>query len=550
MNKKRLLIVNDSSFLGTGYGVYGKELLTRLHKSDKYEIAELGCYATVSSPQIKDIPWKFYPNAVADPNDERQKAFHSNPINAFGAWRFEKVLLDFKPDIVFDIRDYWMYAYMETSPLRKYFKWCIMPTVDSAPQKKEWLYTFANADVVVPYTEWARNVLTQQSGNNINLFHKIANAGVDEKIFVPVKDKRAHKIEMLGSDLSITGTVMRNQKRKLFPNLMKSYRAYLDRLLEQGKKELYSKSFLYLHTSYPESNGWDLPSLLIEHGLADKTLFTFVCKNCKYETIDKFKECSVACPKCNKNALFMPSANIPVSTNYLVKVYNLFDIFVQYAICEGFGMPQIESAACGVPIVSVDYSAMSEIVRNLNGYPIPVKALFRELETGADRAHPDDNHLIDVLYDFHVNTNDEQKKIESKRVRKKCIEHYTWDDVYKVWDSVFDSIDVSDKPSWGQEEINPTNVKLKVPNNINPTDMIEYVINNIINEPYLLNTAQVKALIKNVGNGIFPEAGGIKPMTMDRVVSMLESFLNNKNSTNNARMNPETIGEEDFLNVN
>jgi hypothetical protein len=55
MIKKRIFIANDASCLNTGYGIYGKEILTRLHNSNKYEIAELGCYATKETASKANI---------------------------------------------------------------------------------------------------------------------------------------------------------------------------------------------------------------------------------------------------------------------------------------------------------------------------------------------------------------------------------------------------------------------------------------------------------------------------------------------------------------
>ena len=126
--KKRLFVANDSSFIASGFGVYGKELLTRLHNSGKYEVAELGCYADCGRAEIKNIPWKFYPNAVGV-NDSRMEAYKSNGINQFGLWRFNRAILDFKPHIVFDVRDYWMSSYQETSPYRRHFNWVLMPNI-------------------------------------------------------------------------------------------------------------------------------------------------------------------------------------------------------------------------------------------------------------------------------------------------------------------------------------------------------------------------------------------------------------------------------------
>ena len=41
-------------------------------------------------------------------NDQERKIYDSNPNNAFGLWRFNHVVLDFKPDIVLTYRDPWM----------------------------------------------------------------------------------------------------------------------------------------------------------------------------------------------------------------------------------------------------------------------------------------------------------------------------------------------------------------------------------------------------------------------------------------------------------
>ena len=103
-------MVTESSATLSGYGTYSKEVLSRLHKTGKYEIAELASYAFPGDPKIANTPWTVYPNAInpQNQNDPRLKDLNSQPINQFGAWRFERVCLDFRPDIVFDIRDPWM----------------------------------------------------------------------------------------------------------------------------------------------------------------------------------------------------------------------------------------------------------------------------------------------------------------------------------------------------------------------------------------------------------------------------------------------------------
>lgn len=542
--KKRILIANDASYIPSGYGVYGKEILSRLQNSGKYEVAELGCYATDSDPRIHSIPWKFYPNAV-NSDDPTFKQYKEQGINQFGAWRFNRCALDFKPNIVFDIRDYWMSAYQEHSPYRRFFNWVIMPTVDSAPQKLDWYYTFKNADVVVPYTEWARRTLEEGGNQQLNIFPQIANAGINPHEFYPVSNKAEHQKRFFGKKLNIVGTVMRNQKRKLFPDLMYSFRRYLDKIKDTDK---YGITYLYLHTSYPEENGWNIPELLLEHQLFDKVFFTYKCRSCNKFFPSKFNGSVTKCRACNtdNSAMFSSVAN-GVSTSDLNEIYNLFDIYIQYAICEGFGMPQVEAAACGLTVASVDYSAMSEIAESVNGIKIPVKRMFRELETGADRAYPDNEFTVQMLNDF-FDKDDTYRASKIDTIRNSCIAKYNWDNVYKVWDECFDSIDINSKVSWTTNESFTTNhSSMSVPANLSLVDFVAYICNIIINEPYLYNTAHVQLVIKDVYDRIIARGGTVQGFGYKQLVSVMEQHLNNKIVYEQLRQKESNIQKDRYL---
>lgn len=544
--KKRIFLVNDASFLNTGYSIYGKEILSRLHQSDKFEVAELGCYCDISNPNIKNIPWKFYPNAVVN-SDSRFAQYKANNINQFGLWRFNRCLIDFKPHIVFDIRDYWMFAYQEASPYKKYFNWVIMPATDSAPPKTEWLFTFCNADVVMPYTQWAKKTLENSCGHKINLFSKIANAGINPDEFYPIDNKKAHQYKYFNKDVSITGLVMRNQRRKLIPDIMMSYKKYLE-TIKHTDTNLYKKSYLYLHTSYPEDSGWDIPNLLVEYSLADRVYFTYVCKHCDSFFPSKFHGPATHCKNCNNYTAMIANPSNGVKTCQLNEIYNLFDLFIQYAICEGFGMPQVEAAACGLQIASVDYSAMTEIVESVNGIKIPVQRMFRELETNADRAYPDIEATTQIIYNFFTQNSPEQIAENSIKIRQKCIETYTWDQVYRVWEECFDNINIDNKPSWESiVEDTAQHLSHKVPKQLNNTEFVEYICNNVINEPSLLRTANIQSLIRDFNSGIVTKNGSTSQIGKQQVVEILDSYLNNKIMCEKMRNNSNHIIKEDFL---
>jgi glycosyltransferase involved in cell wall biosynthesis len=548
-NKKRLFIVNDASFISSGYGVYGKELLTRLYNSGKYEIAELGCYAEKSAPEIQNIPWKFYANAVNN-NDSRVEAYKKSASNQFGNWRFSRCLFDFKPHIVFDVRDYWMSSYQEISPLRPYFHWILMPTVDSAPQKTEWLYTFSNADIVVPYTKWAKKTLSSSCGHKINLFPKIANAGVDPEQFNIIEDRKSliKKVFDTDQDLSIVGTVMRNQKRKLFDDLFISYRKYLNVLLTENNIDLYNRSFLYIHTSFPEETGWDIPSMLYEHNLLDKTYITYVCRKCKKYFASKFQNSVVNCKHCGNHTATFSSVVNGVDNSQLNEIYNFFDLYIQYAICEGFGMPQIEAASCGVPIASVDYSAMTEIAENLEGIKIPILKLYREVESGAYRAIPNIEATIKHMYDYLAISDTDYKNNKRYRTRQLCVQQYTWDNVAKVWDECFESVDISKKRPWTSPMPNePQHSNLSVPANLNPKEFIEYICYNIINDPYLAHTAYAQNMARDLSYGLISRGGSIRSFTQKDAVESLEQHLRTKLMISDVLSGKANLKQEDYL---
>jgi hypothetical protein len=237
-----------------------------------------------------------------------------------------------------------------------------------------------------------------------------------------------------------------------------------------------------------------------------------------------------------------------VSTSQLNQIYNTFDLFVQYAICEGFGMPQIEAAACGVPIASVDYSAMTEIVEYLDGIKIPVIRLFREMETNADRAYPDIKATTDILYNFFTQHSEDSWISLSKNVRNKCLNRYTWDHVYSVWEECFDQIDISKKPSWAEVKKNNTNHdSVKVPPNLSSKHFVEYIVNNVICEPEMLKTAHIQSLIRDLIGAIIAKNGSISGMDKNVVVQNLENHLTNKINCEQMRLNADKIVKEDFI---
>ena len=54
--KKRILFISEAAYLNTGYAKYSKEVISRIHKTGKYEIAEFSIYSNPDDPRRKSIP--------------------------------------------------------------------------------------------------------------------------------------------------------------------------------------------------------------------------------------------------------------------------------------------------------------------------------------------------------------------------------------------------------------------------------------------------------------------------------------------------------------
>jgi|LakMenEpi03Aug12_release.lakeMendotaPanAssembly.Ray.scaffolds.fasta_scaffold51250_2 glycosyltransferase involved in cell wall biosynthesis len=550
MSKKlKVLMVSEASFLSSGFGTYTKEILSRLHQTGKYEIAEFACYGKVNDPKDIEIDWKYYANAV-EGNDPRSQEYNSSMENQFGKWRFERVLIDFKPDIVIDVRDYWMSAYQQFSPLRPYFHWILMPTVDSAPQQEEWIDTFVHTDAIFTYSDFGRDTLLRQSNNSIK-YIDTTSPGVSLQNFQYLpKESRQQLRQFFGIDPEafVIGSVMRNQKRKLIPELFVALKEFIKYLKETNHPKA-DKTFLYLHTSYPDA-GWDLPLFLKEYEIGNKVLFTYSCKNCKFYKPSLYQHPLALCPRCGQMSMSMPNVSNGISQQELNTIYNVMDIYTQYAICEGFGMPQVEAGAAGVPIASVNYSAMEDIVQYLKAYPIKVNQFFRELETKAIRVYPDNESLLEILKNFIELPEflQEQKRHETRKLTEA---RYNWDDIAKKWEKYLDSVKLSNlQGKWDQilpqiAEINPQ--ELDQFKDLAPSEQIMSIVSRKMGNHPLMTSTMLLNMIKDSVYGFTINGIQTQPYNLEHVINTVNNLIKNHNIAMTALANEDKISKEDFI---
>lgn len=118
----------------------------------------------------------------------------------------------------------------------------------------------------------------------------------------------------------------------------------------------------------------------------------------------------------------------PCPLNALKGLYQSADCFVLPTRAEGWGLPILESMACGIPAIVTHYSAPVDYINESNGYPLQVARMVEAhdddfgIHTGM-WAEPDVAHL---RYLMRAAYQDREQRIEKGRQARLTAERFTW----------------------------------------------------------------------------------------------------------------------------
>lgn len=126
--------------------------------------------------------------------------------------------------------------------------------------------------------------------------------------------------------------------------------------------------------------------------------------------------------------------NQTIPSYLLGSLYRSADCFVLPTRGEGWGMPILESMACGIPVIATDWSAQRDFLNIQTGFPIQVKRLIPAVAkcpyyTGFQWAEPDFEHLAHIMR--FVYENQEAVKERSLAVSQLVLSHWTWENSAK-----------------------------------------------------------------------------------------------------------------------
>jgi len=229
-----------------------------------------------------------------------------------------------------------------------------------------------------------------------NMDTKYIPHAIDTKVYYPLskEEKEKCKAKFGLQDKFVVGCVQRNQGRKMPDRMIKAFAKFC-----KDKPD----AVLFLHTDPKDvAAPFDLIQLINRYKLNNRVIFSGMSffKGFDYKQMNE--------------------------------VYNTMDIFILGTSGEGFGIPTIEAAACGIPSVVTDYTTTKELLMEDGQCGFPVK-LATELcgSWNVERAIWDDDHAVECL----------NKLYESKELREqfgktgieKINKLYTWENIGKQW---------------------------------------------------------------------------------------------------------------------
>jgi len=197
--------------------------------------------------------------------------------------------------------------------------------------------------------------------------------GVDVEAYQPHNQAEVRDKLGLPQDEFLVGMVAANKgSRKGFQQALEAFRIFRDR---------HDEARLYLHTVMDPrfSQGEDIGKIAVALGMPEGSL----------RIADQYR---------------MLNDPLPASTMGILM--SSLDVFLNPAMGEGFGVPILEAAACGVPSIVTNFSAMPEVAGPA-GWPVACRRAWRQ---NAWQAQADVESILEALEQAYCMSEAERAK--------------------------------------------------------------------------------------------------------------------------------------------
>jgi glycosyltransferase involved in cell wall biosynthesis len=312
----RFLWQANSPHVGSGYGVQSRHILPALR----------------SMPEVEDIViFAFYGlQGGRLPYRMGKHTFQMVPttVEDWGNSAVSNYALEFRSDFVVTLMDIWPLAMDYGTG----FRWVpYMPIDCETPDGKippAFTDRLVNAYLPIVYAQYADRKL-----DDLGYEHVYAPHGAPADVYRPLTGMKRRLRALFdmpegarnGYVFGMVAANKGNPPRKGFPEAFEAF----GRLLASG-----TDAWLYLHTVADSSQGGpDLRLMAQAYGIADRLIIS------------------------NQHLLLSGAYD----EQDMARLFNTFDCLLAPSYSEGFGIPLVEAQCCGVPVITTDAFAMTEL---------------------------------------------------------------------------------------------------------------------------------------------------------------------------------------------
>lgn len=304
----------NSPYTNTGYGIQTRNVLPHLIEMG-HSVSVVANYGL----QGNVITWNGIP--IYPLKEERHNLdVLDYYIDHFGA------------DVLISLYDLWSLPNSARGIIQ--VPWIAFIPVDGEPVSNAMLKRIPGVDYPVTYSKFGHRQFEMVGVETDYVPH-----GIDTDLFSPGNKEAARDYLGLPQDRYIVTVVAANKgtpPRKSWPEIFRAFKMFHDNNPD---------AMLYCHTTTKplgsQGQGIYMNDLKEKVGLPVGT---------------------VAYPNQGRLAMGLPD-------EHMVQVYRASDVFLLPSRGEGFGIPVLEAQACGIPVITQDCSAMSELT--VNGISIP-----------------------------------------------------------------------------------------------------------------------------------------------------------------------------------
>jgi D-inositol-3-phosphate glycosyltransferase len=317
--KPKLLVIADHC-LPTGFARVAENICK--HLMDDWEITVIGINYN-GTPH--NFPYPIWPARLYG--------------DIWGLGTLNHKLAEINPDAILTVQDPWIAARYATEVQRGDIPFAAYMPIDAKNQNPVVCRNLNKLDLALFYTTFGEIEIRLPGYKGRS--HVIPH-GVDREIYRPIPQEECRaklrifedgeKETEIPKNAFIIGNVNRNQPRKRLDLTIQYFAEWLRRVCGDARQRI-DNAYLYLHCAQRDNAGWDLLELAHYYGVSNRLILP---------------DAEVVTPSRG-----LPEEEMPY-------VYGCFDLQVSTAAGEGWGLPQMEGMACGIPQIVPQYAALAE----------------------------------------------------------------------------------------------------------------------------------------------------------------------------------------------